>query len=284
MKKFTLLNFAFLFFTLAFSQQNYCDFEGTKYVTFSQHTGKLDTLAVNPSPAGTNTTTLCAKYLRDTSTYDYIKLLTHAKMVDVTPYASNAFNAPRITMKIFSQTIGMHVKIQLGIKSIDNYPAGIHSEYEAVTTTQNSWETLTFNYIFSPAGSFAQSNDLDKMVILFNPGSNGNDSIYFDDPTGPALVNVGIEQNEAMPFRLFQNSPNPAKENTSINFQLNSAAMVSLKLYDALGSPVYVIAEQQVKAGAHSYPVDLRNLPAGIYFYILKADGITRTRKMIVEK
>ena len=271
------------------AQQTYCNFEGYKVITFGQSTGTLDSMALNTVPNTSNNSANCAMYVRDSaSTYDFLKIYTDTTMVDVTPYASNTFQAPRIKMKVYSTApIGTIIQIQLGLKAVDNYPAGIHSEYMGATTVQNAWEEITFNFYQIPTGSLAQATDIDKMVILFRPGANTKDTMYFDDIKGPNLLSHpgGIATLDApAPFKLLQNRPNPSADQTHISFQLNSGGPVSLKLYDVLGNSVATIVEQTMKPGSYSIPFETMDIPNGIYFYVLKKDGLSQAMRMTVSK
>src|SRR5438045_1383234 len=79
------------------------------------------------------------------------------------------------------------------------------------------------------------------------------------------------------PFKLSQNYPNPAKENTSIKVQLSNAGNVTLKLYDMLGNAVATLLDQNMAAGIYSVPVETENIPDGVYFYVLKKDSLSQT-------
>lgn len=284
MKKFLLLIFVFIIFQKLIGQQNYCDFEGNKVGYFGIPTGNLDSLHGNPAPSGINMSPYCAKYIRDTTDYDYIKFYPKMKLVDISQYALNTPQAPKLKMKLYSTApVGTLVQIQLGLKSIDNYPAGTHSIYLTATTVQNVWENLTFDYLFSPVGSYATTDNIDKIALLFHPNSSDRDTIYFDDLMGPELIPASISQMDDLPaFKLYQNTPNPATVNTKINFQLNSPGLVSLKIVDLVGHTISTLIEENMKAGNYSIPIETSGIPDGLYFYVLKKDGVSRARKMIV--
>lgn len=288
MKKIYLFILIFIITQKVIGQQNYCDFEGNKVLSFGISTGIMDSLALNPAPDSINSSLHCAKYVRDTAIYDVIKLYPSIKLEDVTAYADSSQLAPKIQMKLYtSAPIGTEVQLQLGIKSVNDYPAGVHSEYVAATTVQNAWEVITFNYFQSPdsAVSFALSSTIDKIVILFHPNSSARDIIYFDDLTGPSLNTTGVSKIDNFPsFKLSQNNPNPAKQNTVIGFQLNSPGLVSLELYDMLGKSVLSLLNQEMKAGNYSLPIETSTIHSGIYFYVLKKDGFSQTKRMVVSK
>gem|GEM_PF-2986050 len=287
MKKIYFLILIFIVSQKLIAQQNYCDFEGNSVSSFGICTGLLDSLSLNPAPNNIDSSSHCARYVRDTALYDNIKLYTTLKLEDVSAYENSSTQAPKIQMKIYSNApIGTSVHLQLGIRSVDNYPAGIHSEFGAITTVQNAWELMTFDYLESPAGSLATATTIDKIVLLFNPNSTARDTVYFDDLTGPSLFSAtGVSMNETFPpLKLSQNIPNPAKQSTNIGFQLNSPGLVTLELYDVLGNSISTMVHQEMKAGSYSIPLETSIIPNGIYFYVLKKDGFSLTRRLVVSK
>lgn len=284
-----ILFFSISMFVITFQsigQQNYCDFEGSKSISFGPASGIIDSMIGNPDQNSVNSSANCAKYIRNNTLYDNFKLYPYVKLADVSSYESNNALAPKLTMKIYSSApVGTFIELQLGAKSDDNYPSGIHSEYRAVTTVKNEWQNLIFHYLQSPTGGLVTPYDVDKIVILFHPNSSDIDTMYFDDLTGPLLVPAGVYGNQALAtFQLYPNSPNPAQEITHINFQLNTPGVVNLNLFDLLGNPVMSISNEYMKAGAHSIPVETENIPSGVYFYILNKEGVSRTRKLIVSQ
>ncbi|MFN6037903.1 MAG: hypothetical protein ACK452_05505, partial [Bacteroidota bacterium] len=211
----------FLFCLVFRAQQNLCDFESNKFIIFGLFKGELDSLSLNDFPSVINQSAYCAKYIRDTTFYDFIRIYPTIKLADVTPYLSNAFSAPKIKMKVFSKApIGTLINLQLGISSVDNYPDGVNSEFIAATTQQNSWEILNFNYYQSPIGSLASSQGIDKIVLLFNPGSTVQDTFYFDDVIGPDVLFTSKNNlQENVSENYFLVTPNPS--NQKMYFDLN---------------------------------------------------------------
>jgi hypothetical protein len=286
MKKYFTFLFAsaFLINNVA-AQQTLCDFEGSKSLSFGYMTGTIDTMAVNPFPSAANSSDSCAKYVRDSDMYDFIVMIPDDKFVDVSPYATSAAGAKKISIKLYtSAPVGTPVTVQLGSKADGSYPGGVHSEYTGVTTVQNGWQTITFNFL--QMGGFTSSTNVDKMVLLFNPGQTTTETIYIDDIVGPeVLVVSGMVSHEGSAFKLFPVTPNPSKNVARISFQLNAPGKVSLQLYDMLGKPVRTLLEpQMMKPGMYSVPVNTDDIHGGIYFYVLRKDGTERSMKLIVSK
>jgi hypothetical protein len=93
-----------------------------------------------------------------------------------------------------------------------------------------------------------------------------------------------IEQLQDNGLVLRQNYPNPFKNTTFIHYSLPSTLWVSLKVYDIQGKEVAVIADKEQSSGNYSLTFDGSILPAGPYYYQLKAGQVSQTRKMIIIK
>jgi hypothetical protein len=104
---------------------------------------------------------------------------------------------------------------------------------------------------------------------------------------GPSEV-TGEDTPEApLSYYLAQNRPNPFNPLTTIRFGLKEAGHVSLRIYDASGRLVRVLAEREYGAGNHDEPWNGRDssgrqVSSGVYFYRIDSNGFTETRKMIL--
>jgi len=83
---------------------------------------------------------------------------------------------------------------------------------------------------------------------------------------------------------LGQNYPNPFNPSTTIPFRVKEPCRVILKVYDALGKEIAVLADRKYFAGNHSVRFEASGLAAGIYVVRLEAEDHTLTRKMVVTK
>ncbi|MFA5012898.1 MAG: Omp28-related outer membrane protein [Ignavibacteria bacterium] len=97
---------------------------------------------------------------------------------------------------------------------------------------------------------------------------------------------TGINNAEETPlnFELGQNYPNPFNPVTNIKFSIPKDGYVSLKIYDISGKLVATYLDGHVKAGKYNAEVSGEKLSSGTYFYTLKADGFSETKKMILIK
>lgn len=81
--------------------------------------------------------------------------------------------------------------------------------------------------------------------------------------------------------------PNPFTSNTRITFSLPRATHVSLVVYDVSGRRVRTLVNGEVPGGSHSASWDRtdeagRQLPAGVYFVRMSAQGFDKRTKLIV--
>jgi hypothetical protein len=70
-------------------------------------------------------------------------------------------------------------------------------------------------------------------------------------------------------YALSQNYPNPFNPTTTINFQLQKAGSVSLKVYDMLGREVATLVSEYKGPGSYSTIFDASRLSSGTYIYRL---------------
>lgn len=85
-------------------------------------------------------------------------------------------------------------------------------------------------------------------------------------------------------YSLSQNYPNPFNPVTKIRFSLPHAGNVRLTVYDALGKEIKLLVNENLQAGIYETDFDAANIPSGVYFYRIEADGFTETKKMILLK
>mgnify|MGYP006204290685 CR=1 FL=1 len=194
--------FAFTFFlsgSMAAQDQIYDNFEGSKVITYGERFGVLDSAVKNPAPNDVNSSSKCALYVRNGSKkFANIKMSLDRKLTGVEKYATYEGVPPRIKMKVYTTApAGTLVEVLLGSKRGNNdYPAGTHSQYQAYTSTNNEWEELEFKFSQIPQGSETTADEIDQIVLLFNPNSSTSDAYYFDELTGPGLGNEVVPADQ----------------------------------------------------------------------------------------
>lgn len=95
--------------------------------------------------------------------------------------------------------------------------------------------------------------------------------------------NVSVEENE-LSLALSQNSPNPAKENTSIAYSLVNNSNVTLTITDINGKVIYTLSENNQVKGNHVINVNTSGMAQGVYQYTLTTNNASATKSMVVVK
>ena len=97
-------------------------------------------------------------------------------------------------------------------------------------------------------------------------------------------------KNSAAPkeFTLSQNYPNPFNPSTKIEYSLEKAVQVSLKVYNVLGFEIATLVDGRQEAGSYTVPFGINkesfSLSSGVYFYRLEAGSFVSTKKLILMK
>jgi len=90
-------------------------------------------------------------------------------------------------------------------------------------------------------------------------------------------------------FDLSQNYPNPFNPETTISYKVQAASNVSLKVYDILGNEVATLVDEFKQPGNYKVMFNVKtpymaSLPSGVYFYTLKAESFSETKRMLLIK
>ena len=87
--------------------------------------------------------------------------------------------------------------------------------------------------------------------------------------------------------RLMQNYPNPFNATTVISYSLPAAGYVEISIYNLLGQNIRTLRPQYQSIGTHYVTWDARddfgnNLASGVFFYRIKTNNFTHTRKLLL--
>ncbi len=99
----------------------------------------------------------------------------------------------------------------------------------------------------------------------------------------PNLINTepAIQEKTTTGFSQFQFEikPNPCKIATYIHCNLPQPSQISIKLYDRVGSYLKTLKESSPMSGNHQIPLQLKNIPAGVYFVTIDYIGVDQELK-----
>ncbi len=90
-------------------------------------------------------------------------------------------------------------------------------------------------------------------------------------------------------YYLGQNYPNPFNPSTVIEFDLPRLSKVEIEVYNILGQTVRYLVDEEKPAGKYNVIWDGRDnsgttVSSGMYFYKIKTDGFSSSKKMILLK
>ncbi|HCY75403.1 MAG TPA: hypothetical protein DHV28_05740 [Ignavibacteriales bacterium] len=95
---------------------------------------------------------------------------------------------------------------------------------------------------------------------------------------------VEVDVSAPIEFALTQNYPNPFNPSTIISYSIPQNSFVTLKVYDIIGNEIATLVNESKSAGKYDVRFDASNLSNGVYFYTIKADNFTSSKKMILMK
>jgi hypothetical protein len=79
-------------------------------------------------------------------------------------------------------------------------------------------------------------------------------------------------------------TPNPVSNKVRLNFTLQNNSNLSIKLYNTLGIELKTIADGYFNEGEDTVPIDVSDLPNGVYLIAIRNDGWTVVEKLVVSR
>lgn len=99
----------------------------------------------------------------------------------------------------------------------------------------------------------------------------------------PSMVASSIFSPDARKScSLSQNVPNPFEHSTIINYELKKNADLLLQVKDVCGKTVATIVNEFKSAGSYSLEWSPENMPAGIYYLVLKTSDAVQVKKIVL--
>jgi len=122
--------------------------------------------------------------------------------------------------------------------------------------------------VYVAGSSTGTGSNLDFVTIKYN--SSGNKII-------------SDEEQDAVPasVTLFQNYPNPFSNSTVIDYFLPELTNVTIIISDITGRVLKEIQNENMTSGKHSIEVSGEDLEPGYYFYTMRTNAFTETKRMI---
>ena len=175
------------------------------------------------------------------------------------------------------------VDIIEGVAKVDNF--GLRYLEEGLITT--SWNsTLTSHFPLPNSEMFSlvfRAREDARLSELLGISSRITKAEAYN--TDGEYMDVAIEFSEstvaADKFELYQNRPNPFREETIISFNLTQADQVTVTIADVSGRTLKLVRLDGVK-GYNELKLKRGTLPTGVLSYSVKSGQDTATKKMIL--
>ena len=139
------------------------DFEGAA-PTITPFGSAAAAIISNPDASGVNTTATVVEFTKPTGAQTWA-----GATLDVTTPLDFATYS-KISVNTWSPKVGAVVKVK-----IENADASITHEIDVNTTVANSWEELTYDFSAAPTADYV------KVVVFFDFGNGGDDTVYYYD-------------------------------------------------------------------------------------------------------
>ncbi|MCX6638912.1 MAG: T9SS type A sorting domain-containing protein [bacterium] len=123
--------------------------------------------------------------------------------------------------------------------------------------------------------------------LLFTKSSvsagNGATTSWWSDFSGFDDI-AEVTPLQHLEFKLVKASPNPFNPTTTISYELPTARLVNLTVYDVNGRKVAELVKGMRDAGSHTVTFDGSGLASGVYIYHLTAGTNIASGKMVLMK
>ena len=97
----------------------------------------------------------------------------------------------------------------------------------------------------------------------------------------PATSVYNTQDNEPG-FHLHQNYPNPFQSTSSIIYEIPQECYVDIRVFDVMGQEITTLVSSKKGPGQYSVDFNTKDLPGGVYFYVMRAGDNIQTRKLQV--
>jgi hypothetical protein len=196
----------------------------------------------------------------------------------------NTLNSPLpITLSSFSSSVnGKNVNLNWSTSQEVNN-SGFNIERKEISKTSSAFEKIGFisgkGTVYTSTNYSFEDKNLNSGKYIYRLKQidyNGNFESF--DLNGEVSVTLPVK------YELSQNYPNPFNPVTRINFDLPADSKLEIKVYDIAGREVACILNEFKKAGYHTVTFNASGFSSGVYFYRMKTNDFSITKKMTLIK
>ena len=161
---------------------------------------------------------------------------------------------------------------------------GGHSHCQASNNQNKAAQAYINKFLF---GDNSQDTKIRTSKVTSNHSSGkfdwGNHKIVNNGCGETGVNDVESVSEENNGYYLSQNRPNPTNDETMIDFAIAENAFVTINLYNSLGVKVKNITSDDYQAGSYTLTFSVDNLPQGLYFYVMNANGYVDSKTLMVK-
>lgn len=141
--------------------------------------------------------------------------------------------------------------------------------------------------------STAAETDNDENTLIIKDLKIANQYLQefkkrYNDYGGKGTFAVPVSVNEGsiekFSYSLYQNYPNPFNPVTTIRFEVPSDQKVTLEIFDVLGRKVKTLFDGEAKRGLVAVDFNASGFASGIYFYTIRTNEFSATKKLMLMK
>lgn len=191
------------------------------------------------------------------------------------------------TVLNFNQTYLVVLKYSFNTSATTDDEVTLYVYSSGVPTSEPGNPDVTIG----PTGTGSSADPTDIGTVAIRQGSNTPtgtiDGIRAADSWTALLGATGVDDNySTVPtsFELMQNYPNPFNPTTTITFSVPSSQKVQLVVYDLMGREVQTLYDSVAPAGLTNVKFNANNLSSGVYFYTIKTNSLTLSKKLVLLK
>ncbi|MFZ2322343.1 MAG: C25 family cysteine peptidase [Ignavibacteriaceae bacterium] len=191
--------------------------------------------------------------------------------------------AKEVNNSIIEENPGTDLATQTQLNNIYISLYNEHNINEAITSFN---EVMKNTELSTPLELSLAHNAIENYGITYGKETDGLSVLPNYESSNEEMGKQDGTDESEIPgkYALDQNYPNPFNPSTTIKYQLPEDGLVTLKIYDVLGSEIATLVNEQKTAGKYEVNFDASSLSSGVYIYKIQAGNFISSKKMILLK
>ncbi len=162
-------------------------------------------------------------------------------------------------------------------------PGGVRGISGVIPQEVEKGQTFTHRITFArPRGT--RLRQLSVVAYIYNESGSNKLKEIFQTVEVPVVERTGVSRNPQA-TTIFEAAlmPNPARHQAELHFRLQTGQAARWTLFDVQGRELRQVDLGTLPAGPHRLPLDVSELPAGLYFVALTAGTHTHIERLLVD-